>query len=711
MIIAFQGITAQSWNEQTGTNFYEGLSYPEAIKRFEYIKNKDVKTKRKLAEAYYYTGNYEKSESYYAQVANSSEHSLQDIYDYASVLAVNKKYDEAKIQNERFAKESGRGTASVARTASQNFYQSFFKKNDDVVLKNLSLNTEHADFGAAYSGEYLVFTSSNRVDLAKDWRMNDLPYVDLKFSKTDTSLELKSPEKLIKTYDSKYHRGPATFDASGSTMVFTENIPDTKNTDILRLKLLETRKQGNDWSQPTEFPFNKPDEYSVGHATLSADGTVLIFASDKPGGFGKTDLYLSVKQNDTWTEPVNLGSKINTDGKEMFPYLHTNGDLFFASDGHPGLGGLDLYMIKLKGTQTIGNIMYLDEPFNSNLDDFAFILNQDGQSGYFSSNRTGGKGNDDIYAFRIPQPIPPIFVAGTVLDEENQVLPGTDVYLTEKKSVNGDTSMTDCESFYAFEIQRDKTYLLRATTPFYYDAEIEFKAENVRDTLFKNLVLRKIPSASFQISVFDKKTGTALSDVAIIITDIVTGENFTHTTSADGTYEIPLIKSVKEFMNFKISVQKQGYLNKEFAYEQEITDYKRYEFKAEIYQPELDVDIVEMEDVTIYYDYRKWNIREDAEPELDKIVNLMKTNPELRLELSSHTDCRGSNEKNLDLSQKRAESATLYIKSKISNPDRITGKGYGETKPINSCDCDVAHPCTEEDYQKNRRTEIHIVTK
>ncbi len=707
-ILIFNSL-AQSWNLQTGNLLYEGYSYPDAIKRLEYIKDKDLDTKRKLAQAYYYTGNYEKAESYYAKVASDKQHTAEDIFNYASVLAVNKKYEQAQIQNERLAAEFPSDSRATKRMSNRNFYQNLLSEEKNILVKNLNINTKHADFGAWFLGEKIMFTSSNTSSFAKEWALNELPYLEILIANTDSVRELKNPERLFKDVEKQYNRGPATADSSGKYVIYTENIPNTKDAKILRLKLMETHKTGKVWSKPTEFAYNNK-EYSTGHAAVSPEGSMLFFVSDKPGGIGKTDIYVCHRQDSAWSEPINLGNKVNTEGKEMFPFYHPSGYLFFASDGQPGLGGLDIFMIKMQGSQFAGNAVNMGKPVNTNLDDFSFVLNAEETAGYFASNREGGKGNDDIYAFEIPIPEKPKFVVGTVTDKEGTELPGTDLYLSEKNSAHADTSVSECGGYYQYEIKAEKEYTLLARTPFYYDSEVKFSIEKNQDTVIQNIVLRKIPNPSFRLTVVEKSNQIPMKDVRISIEDLTTGERRTALSSADGTLNIELTKTIKDTIRYKILLEYPDFLARELVYEQEIKDFVRYDFSAELYPVEVGTDVAVMEDVTIYFDYKKWNIRSDAEPQLEKIVSLMNANPSIELELSSHTDCRGSNDANMKLSDNRAKASADYIRKKISNPDRITGKGYGETKPVNDCDC-AEHACTEEEYQANRRTEIKIVKK
>ncbi len=264
-------------------------------------------------------------------------------------------------------------------------------------IRNLEMNSEESDFGPAFFNGRLVFASSrdiNTIDKRR-WDGNDRDYYDLFVANPGGAGELQDLKYFKRKLNKKFNEGPASFDKDAKFMVFTQNQYD--RDEVKTLKIVTSNYEDGKWSDPIDVPFNHPD-YNVGQPSLSLDGKTLYFTSDMPGGFGGTDIYKVNRNEDgTWGRPVNLGDKVNSTKNEMFPFIHREGMLFFASDKIGGLGGLDIYMANVFGT--IGDITHLDAPVNSPADDFSFILSTDQYSGYFASNRDGGKGSDDIYYF------------------------------------------------------------------------------------------------------------------------------------------------------------------------------------------------------------------------------------------------------------------------------------------------------------------------
>ena len=369
------------------------------------------------------------------------------------------------------------------------------------------------------------------------------------------------------------------------------------------------------------FKYNNKEEYSVGHPAISPDGDILYFVSDMPGGVGETDIYYCVKNVDgTWETPQNAGTTINTSGKEMFPVIEKNGDLYFSSNGHPGMGGLDMFR-STGSKETWSEPENLKHPFNSPKDDFAILFTEEGKTGFFTSNRDGGEGADDIYSFKYtPPPVPTKLTLQVTTWEkmENDTLAiltdEVNILYCESSNPKNKRKLTNmgdgkyevvisCDSKYEVSAISNKFFAVPAQT-------IETHCETFNDTVFVKFVFERIV------------------------------------------------------------------LNKEIVIE------------------------------NIYYDYNKANIKPEAAIELGKVISLLKENPAIIIELGSHTDSRGSDSYNLDLSQRRADAAVKYIVENGISQERITAKGYGETKLLNRCSNGVR--CSEQEHQKNRRTEFKI---
>ncbi|MDX1470458.1 MAG: OmpA family protein, partial [Flavobacteriaceae bacterium] len=403
----------------------------------------------------------------------------------------------------------------------------------------------------------------------------------------------------------------------GQTIYFTrDNIRGRNKLDYDRkgtsnLKIYRASLKDGVWDDIKELPFNS-DKFSNGHPTLSPDNKTLYFVSDRENGLGGTDIYsVSLNEDGTYGPVTNLGDKINTPGREMFPFVAKDSTMYFSSDGHFNLGLLDIFKSNiLKGGSD--NPENLGEPYNSGYDDFAYFETEEGK-GYFSTNRPGGMGSDDIYSFYsyICQQI----ITGVCRDKRtNEILPGTQVRLIDDETGQVVQEMTVGEDGeYEFKVNCNKTYTVVGSKEDYKD---------------------------------DSKT---------VVTDNENGK----INRADLFLE-PLIIDDQIVIN------------------------------------------------PIFFDFDKWNIRTDAQYELENIVDVLRAHPDMRIKIESHTDSRGSDRYNEKLSDRRAKSTRDYILSRGISPDRIESAiGYGEYQLLNECSNGV--PCTKEQHQLNRRSYFYIL--
>ena len=486
------------------------------------------------------------------------------------------------------------------------------------------------------------------------------------------------------------------------------------------MKLFERSLEDGSWGAEKAFPYNN-DEYSVGHATLTADGKTMYFASDMPGGTGGVDLYKSNRQaNGTWTTPVNLGTRINTEGNEMFPFIHADGILFFASDGHLGLGGLDVFATPLDAKGTAGIVKNLGTPVNGNRDDFALILDKTMKSGYFSSNRETGNGDDDIYYFALNKPI--TFgkrIEGIAKDKSGTIVGMAVVSLMDKNGNVLETLTTGEDGYFSFPADDKTEYKLKGSKTEYFDGTEKANTLGDEPVVKADVVLDKDPGISLVGLVREKGTTTVLDGVKVTLLDNLGGPGANYTTDAEGMFRNPLEgKKLADRISYNIKLEKEGYLPKTVTYNKVLDKPGQYEVQSELdlslTKLEVGMDIGKAIDIQpIYFDVNKYNIRPDAAIELQKIVEVMNAYPTMVIELGSHTDCRATEAYNMTLSDNRAKASAAWIKKKITGADRIYGKGYGESQLVNHCACDRTDKdnqiCSEEEHQLNRRTEFRIV--
>lgn len=504
--------------------------------------------------------------------------------------------------------------------------QKISKNKYKIRLLGEDVNNAYSNFGTVYYGSNKVVFSSpvkRNYIIRNIWSGNNQPYLDLYVGRIGKKGVLENIEKFSKRINTKYHEAQVCFTKDLKRVYFTRNnyykgkyTADTLGVNRLQMYTAKIDSEGN-WKEITPLPFNNKD-YSVGHPALSSDDKTLYFVSDKPGGYGATDIYkVSIQGNNQYGMVENLGQQINTSGKEMFPYV-TSEELYYSTDGMPnGKGGLDIYVSKL-GEEEVKNLGNL----NSERDDFGFIINNKRRDGYFSSNREGGYGDDDIYYFN--------------------------------------------------EIERERPQ-----------------------------------RCIYTVVVKDKNTGKFLpeSRVRFISSGNLISEGL---TNAKGTY-IYEEDCVKDIV-YNITASKLPV----YGYATEITNaYKNKSNSKQMYElylaPEFKEDkgkiVIKIN--PIYFDYDESFIREDAERELEKVVEVMRKYPEIMIEAGSHTDSRGKDRYNQKLSERRAQSTVDYITARGISADRITYRGYGETQLVNHCKNRVK--CTKEEHQLNRRTEFVIV--
>ena len=430
LLVGINSLEAQNLRLKKADKYYHEFSYDKAIKAYEKIANKNADIYRNLAKSYLMLGDIDKSEENYSLLMSTGKYKPEDVYDYASVLLINKKYDEAANWMQKFAKLKPEDSRAKAFMENPLYYRDLLKGDLKIHLNNLDINTEYADFSPVYyKSDKVVFASSRGKNylISNNWNGNRQPFLDLYISDLSPDNTLSNVSKFSENVNKKYHDAPATFNAEGDYMIVTRNIYNKgNNIDDNKLWLYEsTLKYGSHWSEPTPLHFNSV-HYSCGQASITPDGQLMFFASDMPGGFGGTDIYKVKRNRDgSWGEPVNLGSKINTEGNEMFPYFDVKGGyLFYSSNGLPGLGGLDIFVSKERRDGSYTKPINLGSPINSNRDDFSFIYKSDG-SGFLSSNRSGGIGDDDIYSFtnvnKFKEDIEDCYLSGTITDKSTKM--------------------------------------------------------------------------------------------------------------------------------------------------------------------------------------------------------------------------------------------------------------------------------------------------
>lgn len=477
---------AQDKKIKKGDKEYKKYAYANAIEKYEKVAEDGYKSKElfsHLGNAYYFKAELIEASKWYGELFQLGEPIEPEYYfRYAQALKAEKRYKEADKKMQKFhelIKNDSRGDKFIK---TKNYLEEIASRSGRYTIKNLDVNSKYSDFAPSFYLDKVVFSSARDTGVAKRFihKWNNRSFLDLYDATAAEDGTLGEVEKFSKKLNTKYHESTTVFTKDGKTMYFTRNNyykgkykKDKKG--INKLKMFRATFEDGKWTNIEELPFNS-DEYSVAHPALSVDEKQLYFASDMPGTLGLSDLFVvDINEDGTFGEPKNLGPKVNTEGRENFPFISKNNELYFSSNGHMGLGGLDIFVKNLSDeTQEIFN---LGEPVNSSVDDFTFIIDSDTKRGYFASNREGGKGDDDIYTFVETKPIEWTCeqqLAGIVKDEEtNEIIATATVQLFDKNNKELEKTTSDAGGKYSFTtvLECNEVYFIRASKEKYDTAE------------------------------------------------------------------------------------------------------------------------------------------------------------------------------------------------------------------------------------------------
>ena len=608
--------------------FFDNFGYVKAIELYEKVVAKGDSSAHvltRLGDAYYNNAKSDKAAFWYGEALKQHKNlDSEYLYKYIQSLRSVGKYDEADKWFKEFkAMQAGDSRVKGYDPDEVDLYSKLTSvSGTDVVVtvENVPFNTKYSDFGTYVYDNKLYFASA-RNDDKKVYSWNDEPFLDIfeiSLTEEDNKTSYGSAQELsADKVNTAYHEASVAITNDGKTIYFTrDNVTKRNKLDYDKkgtshLKIYKASINNDSWSDIEELPFND-DVFSTGHPALSPDNKRLYFVSDREGGLGQTDIYyVDINDDGSYGDPVNMGDQINTEGREMFPFISKDSTMYFSSDGYLNLGLLDIFksdILKNEGSSPEN----LGTPYNSGYDDFAFYIDSDTKKGYFSSNRPEGQGNDDIYSFNAYNCKQ--VLEGLVRDNKTSVLlPGVNVRLIDETGKVIEEYTTDESGSYKFEVDCDKKYTVLA--------EKEDYKNDQKDVLTDNE---------------DEKVNKA--DLNLV----------------------PLI------------IDNQIVIN------------------------------------PIFFDFDKWNIRTDAQYELENIVDVMRKHPTMVIKIESHTDSRGSDRYNMKLSDRRAKSTRDYIISRGIDANRIESAiGYGETQLLNKCSNGVK--CSKEEHQLNRRSYFYIV--
>lgn len=686
---------SQSKKERYADKLYNNKNYYEASFVYRELVDKDREDSKfdyfklsKLADSYYrireYTGSlavyelmYQKHLLYKVDLTNYVDCLLR-LKNRVRAVDICKEFEDS-ISNDRYF--------SLVESKKS-------LKNDSLysIVNYLDqLNSGEGDFSPFVKDKKIYFASSRK----------DIGFTNGKYSWDNTNfVKIYSAEissngfenvEIDKRFSTKYHDGVVSISPNGNRMFVTSNdLFERRDKLTQNLIVREFLFVNNEWILQPLLKFNN-ENYSCGHVAFINDSTIIV-SSNKPGGYGLSDLYKSTLTTDGWGDLINLGSIINTTGNEMFPYVSNKGTLYFSSNGHYGFGGLDIYRSSLDFI----NVENVGAPVNSEMDDFSLVLDRTESNGYFTSDRLFV---DNLYSVYFKEKN--AFLLTSLFDKSrNEPSYADDVFLvngldTVKLNTTDENkyfSTLDLNKEYEIIVQKEDYYVQNGTLKF-----------NTTGTIGNDTIPIKIDLNSdyrlVKLHTIDKISKEKVSDVNGFFIDPNTNDRIAFLSDENGDTEV----KIKVNTLYASKASKKGFLDLNSAV-----------YIGELAKLEVEMSLekikknVKFEIKNVLYDFAKSSLRDESTLELDKLVEFLKVNNTIKVELSSHTDCRGSDADNLLLSQRRAESCVNYLISKGIVPAMIVAKGYGEKQLLNKCDDGVS--CSEEEHQVNRRTEIKILS-
>ena len=580
MVKADQAFTLEQYNK--AAELYK--------KAYQNTKSRALKSEIifKQAECYRFSGNIKRAESYYKRAVKAKYPDVIVYLRYADVLRMNEKYEEAKVQYKKYIQLNPTDVTGEMGLKSCDYSINWLANPTRYKVEIMPLvNSRFSDFSPSFgNGEYseLYFTSSRSGGFSNkiDDRTGET-FTDLYSSKLNKKGKWSVPLILPEPVNTEGNEGSVSLNKRGTTMYFTKC--DVQKKKALGCNIYVSKRKGKIWGAPTLLQIKVDSNTTLGHPTINEDESILIFSSDLRGGYGGKDLWIVKQQKrGKWSDPVNLGPAVNTKGDEMFPFLHSDGTLYFSSTGHIGMGGFDIFKSTPDENDSYSSITNLKYPVNSSGHDFGMIIENSGERGYLTSDRKGGKGGDDIYQFELPPLV--LALKGVITDSKTgAILTNTRVVLSSSEGVAIETK-TDNTGSYTFKLDPLLSYEILASLDGYLNKKMT-------------------------------ETTVGIDENKVFIVDLI--------------------------MN---------------------------PVKKEIILPKIE------------YDFAKWNLRDKSISDLDMLAESLLDNPNVIIELKSHTDFVGNNKSNLRLSQKRADACIDYLISVGIDAGQLVAVGAGEDEPF-----------------------------
>jgi outer membrane protein OmpA-like peptidoglycan-associated protein/tetratricopeptide (TPR) repeat protein len=481
---------------------YDNYAYIDAIKTYERVAQKGYKSVdmfQKLGNAYYFNSDYQNAAKWYAELfAMNTELAPEYYYRYSHSLKSIGDFKKSDEMLELFNQKSGNDSRGKL---SKSDYLAEIKANSGRYdVEDAGINSKYSDYGSAIYLDKVVFTSSRDTgSLAqRKHKWTNQYFTNLYSADLSDGMTPGAVKKFDKAINTKFHESTPTFTKDGKTMFFTRNNyinceKGKSESKVTLVKIYQASLENGKWDNVKEVPFNS-NNYSTAHPALSSDEKTLYFASDMPGTLGQSDLYkVKINEDGSFGSPENLGNTINTEGRETFPSVTDENEIYFASDGHPGLGGLDIFVSKINPDGTFGKVQNIGEKANSNKDDFAYLIDTKTRRGFFTSNRDGGQGYDDIYKFlETKRLLCEQELYGEITDLETSViLPGAKISLFDSRFNLVSVTNSDEKGNYSFNVECGKTYNVRAEKTEYTTKEQKVTVDDKRGKTHLPIALEK----------------------------------------------------------------------------------------------------------------------------------------------------------------------------------------------------------------------------
>lgn len=633
VLLTFTGfsIQAQEKDLSKAEKEYENYAYINAQSIYLKVAEKGFESEelfQRLGDSYYFNADYGNANTWYTKLFHLSEN--QDIAylrRYAQALQASGNHKKATHYYNLFKNKYDQIRPSASVLAAEDYLKLIDKNADRYNIKKLNkINTDGIEFGHSFHNGELIYASTKDtgtfVKRKSSW--DGLSFLDLYSVEVQKDSVVGTSKKLKGEVNGKFHESSAVLTSDGKTMYFTKsNVNEESNSESKQLKIYRATYVEGNWQELEDLSINDAS-YSTAHPALDTEERYLYYSSDRPGGFGSSDLYkVEILQNGDLGEPENLGAKINTSGKETFPFISNKNELYFSSDGHFGLGGLDIFYIKIEPAG-FGDLLNIGMPINSYADDFSFGIDTDTKYGFFSTNRNTKK---------------------------------------------------------------------------------EFVYDNIF-SLYENAEIINVYKASISGVVLEEGTEKPIYGALITLySEDGSADPLSIKTEEDGSYHF----TTNYFNSYRIQAEKEGYDTKEdYTEAKKEEQVRNFKLKPNTLAliPGNDMSIV-LNIQDILFDFDESNIRSEAQLKLEKLITVMEEYPEIKIEIRSHTDSRGSEGYNNALSERRAQSTKKYLVEKGIEEDRLEAKGYGETMLLNECEDGIN--CSNVKHEQNRRSEFIIL--